>query len=95
MKTSLLVLCITCSLTVSTEFAVAWDHPEKVRLGNTIIQPGTSKIELLESAGEPLMKEDTGINLNTGNYKEIWYYEKGNETLMIHIEGGKVRKVEF
>jgi len=94
-KKLLLVLCIICSLATSSGLVFSWDHPETVRLGGRIIGPGTSKVEVLKHAGKPMMREESGINLSTGDLKEVWYYEYANKTALIHIEGGKVTEVEF
>ena len=82
-------------LTFINSTLLAWDHPETVRLGGNIIGPGTSKMELLNSAGPPIMKEDSGINPRTGNIKEIWYYKYYNKNVAINISNGMVKQVIF
>jgi hypothetical protein len=72
---------------------LAWDNPETVRLGGRIIEPGISKVELIKAAGAPMLKEDSGIDPNTGIIQEIWYYEFGGGTAMIRISNGVVRSV--
>lgn len=94
MKKPLLNIFFSFSLVIcSASQATATER--SVRLGGKIIEPGVSKLELVKSAGKPYQKETLGINMVTGDIKEVWYYTYANKNVAIYLQGAKVVKIAF
>ena len=71
-----------------------YDAPTTVRLGGMIVEPGTSTHEVIQKAGEPLRRENVGINMKTGEHRKQWIYPYRSMTAVLHISGSEVTRVE-
>ncbi|HEX7382428.1 MAG TPA: hypothetical protein VF265_09785 [Nevskiaceae bacterium] len=74
--------------------AQSLDHARSIRLGECLIGPGTTQLRLAECAGTPVPKAREGIELRSGERKDVWSYRKGGNVVLIHLAVGRVTRVE-
>ncbi|MFZ5572718.1 MAG: DUF2845 domain-containing protein [Thermodesulfobacteriota bacterium] len=73
---------------------------ETLRCNNSVIQTGDHKSKVLQSCGEPDMKEDMGTKVyrDANEKRELpvseWTYIRYQYDIVITFEGGKVVKIE-
>ncbi len=73
---------------------------ETLRCDNSLIQTGDHKSKVLQSCGEPDMKEDIGVKVYRDVNEKVelpvseWTYIRYQYDIVITFEGAKIVKIE-
>ncbi len=81
-------LALLLLLTSSTALAFG-----TYRAGNKVLAPNDPAMKVLDTMGEPRMKEPV-MNGYGAQIGEFWHYRDGSKTVKFFISGGRIVRIE-